>query len=153
MSLNYIQGKYTLLNPKKYLGDKHNIIFRSSWEMRMMHFFDTSPGVHWWNSEELIIPYVSPVDHQIHRYHPDFVVHLKTRKGDKTFLIEVKPDSQTKLRQPPAVQTRKYLTEVATYAVNCAKWQAAQEFCAKNHWEFKVITEKDVPAFTYKRST
>lgn len=138
-------------NPKKYLGDVKNIIARSSWELRVMHFLDRSPSVIWWNSEELRIPYQHPLDKQIHNYHPDFVVHVNTKTGPRTFLLEIKPDDQTVLRHPPKVQTRKYLAEVATYAVNIAKWEAAQAFCEQHGWTFKVVTEQDIPAFTGKK--
>ena len=31
-----------------------------------------------------------------------------------------------------------------TYAVNQAKWKAAQEFCKDNGMQFKLITEKEL---------
>jgi len=116
-----------------------------------MRFLDTCLYVIWWNSEELRIPYLHPLDQRIHNYHPDFVVHVQTKQGPKTFLLEIKPDAQTSLRQAPKVQTRKYLAEVATYAVNVAKWEAAKTFCEQNNWTFKIVTEKDIPAFTGRR--
>ena len=47
----------------------------------------------------------------------------------------------------PVVQkkmTKRYLTEVRTYAVNSAKWKAANEFCSDRKWIFKIMTEKDL---------
>ena len=41
-------------------------------------------------------------------------------------------------------KTKKYITEVVTYGVNQAKWKAAEEFCEKRGWKFKVLTEKDL---------
>ena len=35
-------------------------------------------------------------------------------------------------------------SEVTTWAVNKAKWKAAEEFCKDNQWEFKIITEKEL---------
>jgi hypothetical protein len=150
-NVKYKQGIFTPTNPKKYLGNVKNIVFRSSWEIRVMRFLDTCLYVIWWNSEELRIPYLHPLDQRIHNYHPDFVVHVQTKQGPKTFLLEIKPDAQTSLRQAPKVQTRKYLAEVATYAVNMAKWEAAKTFCEQNNWTFKIVTEKDIPAFTGRR--
>lgn len=149
MSRQYVQGRFYPTNPDKYRGDPTQIIFRSSWELKLMKFFDVNRGVLWWNSEDLPIPYISPLDQRPHRYFPDFVVCVKSREGgEKTYMIEVKPHAQTQLRPPPKAQTRKYLNEVATYAVNDAKWEAAREFCLLHNWKFQVLTEKDIPIFT-----
>ena len=107
-----------------------------------MDWLDRNPDVISWQSEELIIPYVSPADSRWHRYFPDFVVKVRTKEGQlKTMVLEVKPDKQTK---PPEVKkriTKQYISEVTTWGVNQAKWKAAQEFCADRGWEFKIITE------------
>ena len=86
------KGRFTPQNPKKYNGDPSNIIYRSSWELRVMKYLDENQSVEWWASEELPIRYRSPVDQRVHRYFPDFIV--KTKK--KTFILEVKPDHQTR---------------------------------------------------------
>ena len=135
-------GIFKPKNPQKYSGDHKNIIYRSSWEAKVMHWLDLNPSVVSWASEEITIPYVSPVDNRYHRYFPDFLVKVRTQTGQlKTLMIEVKPKSQTK---PPEVQKRKtkrYITEVVTWGVNQSKWKAAQEYCADRGWEFKIITE------------
>jgi hypothetical protein len=41
-------------------------------------------------------------------------------------------------------KTQRYLTEVATYAVNQAKWKAADLFCKEHGWQFQLITEKEL---------
>jgi hypothetical protein len=41
-------------------------------------------------------------------------------------------------------QTRKFLEEAATYAINQEKWRAADIFCQKEGWDFMVLTEKDL---------
>ena len=109
-----------------------------------MHWFDTNPNVLTWASEELVIPYTSPVDNKKHRYFPDFVAKMKLRDGSvKTFVIEVKPESQTK--QPTQQRkTKKYIQESITYAINQEKWRSADIFCQQQGWEFKVVTEKDL---------
>jgi hypothetical protein len=40
--------------------------------------------------------------------------------------------------------TKSYIYECKTYAVNQAKWKAAQEYCADRRIEFKIITEKEL---------
>lgn len=138
------KGKFTPKNPTKYKGDPTNIIYRSSWELKVMNYLDSNPGVIWWGSEELFIPYWSPVDNKKHRYFPDFISKIKRKDGTvMTYIIEVKPLKQT---MPPVQKrkTKRYLEEAATYVVNQSKWKAATEFCKDHGWEFKVITEKDL---------
>ena len=98
-----------------------------------------------WASEEFYIKYVSPVDNRTHRYYPDFLIKVKENSGQiKTYVIEVKPKKQT---QPPKKRkkvTESYLYECRTYAVNTAKWKAAQEFCNDRKIEFKIITEQEL---------
>lgn len=137
------RGIYRPKNPKKYVGDANNIIYRSSWECRVMTWLDNNDDILSWASEELIIPYVSPVDGRTHRYFPDFVIKVKTRDGKtKTMVIEVKPERQTVAPEKKKRITKQYINEVVTYGVNTAKWKAAEEFCLDRGWEFKVITEK-----------
>lgn len=124
------------------MGDSTNIIYRSTWECKMMSWFDANPDILTWASEEIQIPYLSPVDSRWHRYFPDFLVRMRTKDGKlRTMMLEVKPKKQTK---PPEVQkrvTKRYISEVATYGVNSAKWKAAEEYCLDRGWEFKIITE------------
>ena len=130
-------------NPQKYLGDYNNIWARSSWEVRVMNWFDRNPDVIEWGSEELVIPYISPVDGRPHRYFPDFFVKVKTKEGKtKTMVVEVKPDRETKEPKQKQRITKQYIDEVVTYGVNQAKWKYAEEYCLDRGWEFKVLTEK-----------
>jgi hypothetical protein len=138
------KGIFKPTNPKKYKGDANNIVYRSSWEVRVMKWLDLHPDVLWWASEELMIPYYSQVDNKMHRYFPDFIVKMRKRDGKvMTYVLEVKPEHQTK---PPSQKrkTKRYLEEAATYVVNQCKWKAADEFCHEHGWEFKVVTEKDL---------
>jgi hypothetical protein len=135
------RGKFTPRNPLKYAGDVNNITWRSLWERRFMRFCDDTPGVLKWASEELIIPYISPVDGRPHRYFPDFLIEVASRDGKKIFLVEVKPKKQSQTPKVPTRKTRKYITEVATYAVNQAKWEAAEAYCKQKGWTFLVVTE------------
>lgn len=109
-----------------------------------MKSLDKSPNVIRWSSEELIIPYYDPTTKRIRRYFPDFLVTVAQKNGqNKTFLLEVKPESQTVLHERKRM-TENYKRELITYAINQAKWKAAESFCQKQGWVFKVITEKDL---------
>lgn len=135
------QGIFIPRFPKKYVGDVSNIVYRSSWERRFFAYCDESPGIRRWASEEIVIPYVSPLDQRIHRYFPDVWLESQTPLGIKTFLIEIKPKSQTAIR-PHIRKSQKLLRESLAVAVNHAKWDAAKTFCAHQSWTFLVLTEE-----------
>jgi hypothetical protein len=139
------KGFFKPRNPVKYNGDPSNIIYRSRWELKLMSYLDSHPDVIKWSSEELAIPYRSPIDNKIHRYFPDFVVKKKNSSGlIETVMIEVKPKIQT---QPPKVQkkpTKKYINEVYTWGINSAKWKAAVNFCDERKWKFVIMTEDEL---------
>ena len=136
-------GMFRPSNPQKYAGDHKNIIYRSTWEARVMTWLDSNPNIITWASEEVIVPYISPVDGRWHRYFPDFIVKVRTRDGStKTLMLEVKPKKQTKPPEPQKRATKKYITEVVTYGVNQAKWKYADEYCKDRGWEFRVLTEE-----------
>lgn len=137
-------GKFFPLNPNKYLGDPSNIWYRSLWERKVMVKFDTSEDVIQWSSEEIIIPYLSPVDNRWHRYFPDFYAIIETKEGKREVLIEVKPQKQTVQPNIQKKVTKKYLNEVMTWGVNQSKWKAAKDHCDKNGWEFRILTEKEL---------
>lgn len=139
------QGYFKPKNPQKYKGDPSNIIYRSSWELKLMLRLDEDKQIFSWGSEEIIIPYRSPIDGKIHRYYPDFIVTKINKDNVKeTIVIEIKPAKQT---QPPIRQekmTRRYLTEVKTWGTNEAKWKAASEYCKDRGWKFVIFTEKEL---------
>jgi len=138
-------GKFSPKNPNKYLGDPTNIWYRSLWERRVMVHLDCDQNVLHWSSEEIIIPYLSPVDNRWHRYFPDFLVKVKNRAGVvETIIIEIKPSKQTVAPQTKKRVTRQYIKEVATYGINEAKWKAADEYCKDRNWTFKLVTEKEL---------
>lgn len=110
-----------------------------------MVWCDKNTNVLEWGSEEIIIPYVSPMDQKVHRYFPDFYVKALTREGrNQKYVIEVKPAKQCAQPIQQKTVTRRYLTEVTTYAVNQAKWKAAREYCADRRMEFLILTEKEL---------
>ena len=139
------KGKFKPHNPGKYVGNPLNIIYRSLWELRFMRYLDSHPNVVQWASEEITIPYFSPVDKKIHRYFPDFWVRTKSSDGSiNTMIIEIKPDIQTRLPVKKEKSNRRYINEVKTFGVNTAKWKAAEQFCLDRKWQFKVLTEKEL---------
>ena len=139
------KGKYYPSYPRKYKGDPTNIIYRSLWERKFMVYCDKNDNILEWASEEIAIPYRSPIDNRVHRYFPDFYMKVKERGGKvKRYVIEVKPAKQTKPPVKPKRQTKGYILEAYEYAKNQAKWKMAREFCADRQWEFKVVTEKEL---------
>ena len=141
-----IKSRYKPEYPKKYKGDPNNIICRSSWERRFCRWCDLNENILEWGSEEFFIPYFDPTTSRVRRYFPDFIIKVREQSGDiKKYVIEVKPKRQT---LPPVQtskkRTRTYITEVKTYAVNQAKWEAAKEWCADRMLEFRIITENEL---------
>lgn len=138
----YHKGKFKPLNPEKYIGDPTQIIYRSSWERKFMAWCDRSNSVLKWQSEETVIPYRCPTDNRIHRYFVDFRIQIRDKQGVlKTYLVEVKPDSQTRPPVYPGKKTQKYLTEALTFMKNRAKWDAAEQFAKDRGWSFIILTE------------
>lgn len=139
------KGKYQPSYPQKYKGDPRNIVYRSLWERRFMKYCDLNENILEWGSEEIALPYRSPVDNRIHRYFPDFYIKVKESTGQvKKYLIEIKPKKQTVEPKVKEKKTKSYIYEVVEYAKNQAKWKAAKEFCEDRQWVFRVLTEDDL---------
>lgn len=138
------KGWFNPKHPAKYKGDADNIVYRSTWERRVMKWLDEHPNVLWWSSEELAVPYKSPIDNKMHRYFPDFIAKMRLKDGKvMTYIIEVKPMAQTKMPIQKR-KTKRFLQEMATYAVNQEKWRAADIFCQEHGWKFLVVTEQEL---------
>ena len=143
MARRFMQGRFKPKNPGKYGGDPSNIVYRSSWELKLMMWLDNNPDVIKYSSEEIIVKYVSPIDGRVHRYFPDFVAKIRDMNGKvKTIMIEVKPEKETVPPKKKKTITKQYINEVATWGVNSAKWAAAEEYCKDRGWEFYKMTEK-----------
>ena len=140
------KGKYKIKNPNKYLGNPTNIIYRSLMERRFMEWCDSNDKCYKWSSEEVVIPYISPIDNKQHRYFPDFLI--QTPKG--WFLIEVKPLTQSRPPKKLVVENlelkkkRRYIKAVQPWLVNDAKRKAATKGCEKKGWSFQILTEKQL---------
>jgi hypothetical protein len=140
---DYVQGKFNPKLPEKYKGT-FPIIYRSSMELKSMRWMDNNPNVLKWTSETVIIPYTSPADGKIHRYFTDLSCEMKMKDGTiKKLIIEVKPERQT---VPPTESSKKkrktIIYERYNYAINCAKWEAAKNWCNKKGYIFLILTEK-----------
>ncbi len=110
-----------------------------------MKYCDTTPSILRWSSEEIAIPYKSPIDNRVHHYFPDFYVKVRESSGKIVHkLIEVKPSKQTTPPKKPKRQTKGYIYEVREYAKNMAKWKAGDEFCKDRLWKFQVLTEHEL---------
>lgn len=136
------QGIFNPQNKEKYKGTSP-IFYRSGLERNLMLWLDRNEKVTQWGSETVVIPYQSPKDGRIHRYFVDFVIYLQTDQGIKKYLIEVKPDSQTKPPNPNSRANKKNkMYEQIMWAVNCSKWESAKKWCEKKGFEFVVLSEK-----------
>ena len=144
-SQNTYKGRYKVNNPLKYTGDHTNVIYRSFWEFKFMKYCDLSPTVLEWGSEEVVIPYLSPVDGKVHRYFVDFYMKVQEQSGKiSRYLIEIKPFKFTQPPTQPKRKTQQYINEVFQYGVNQAKWKYATAFCQERGWKFEIITEKEL---------
>ena len=138
------KGKYKPSYPQKYKGDPTNVIYRSLWERKFMVYCDKNENVLEWSSEEIALPYKSPLDNRIHRYFPDFYIKVKEGNKIQKYLIEIKPKKQVSEPKIPKRKTKGYIYEVKEYVKNQAKWKSAQEFCEDRQWKFKIMTEDDL---------
>jgi hypothetical protein len=102
------------------------------------NFCDEHPNILKWASEEIAIPYFSPVDKKIHNYFPDFLIQFKNTTGVQTWMVEVKPKKQTYLKENASKK------EQIIWTINSAKWEAAKKYCESNKIQFKIFTEKEL---------
>ena len=138
MTRSYIQGKYEPKNPEKYKGS-YPIIYRSSWELKVMQEFDNNSSILVWASESVKIPYYNPFTQKNTVYVPDFIVTYKDANGVcKTEIIEVKP-----LKETTMVEAKSEKSKMAVILNNC-KWQAANQYAAQHGVGFRVMTEYNI---------
>lgn len=135
------KGRYRIKNTEKYIGNIHNCIYRSSWERALMYWCDTSPKVTKWGVEYVKIPYVCETDGKLHTYHIDFVIKFNSIK--QWFLVEVKPDKETRAPKP-SKNRFKQIKEEFKWAKNNSKWNAATIYAGKKNMKFEIWTEHDL---------
>ena len=107
---------------------------------------DVTPTVVEWSSENIVIPYYDPIQKKKRRYYPDFWVKVIGKAGGyNKYVIEIKPAKECR---PPSKRGRRSkatrLFQESTYLTNQAKWKAAQDYCRKMGYEFKLMTEKNL---------
>lgn len=137
----YKQGVYKPIT-NKYKGSNYPI-YRSSWELKFFRWCDTNDKVLEWTSENVVIPYTSPLDGRTHRYFVDNTI--KIIEGDQVvkYLIEIKPKRQTQKPKPHGNKKRStVLYENMNYIRNQAKWAAAEAWCGKRGYKFQILTEE-----------
>ena len=145
MSKSYKQGIYRPLNPQKYIGN--NIPqYRSSYELKFFRWADNNKNILAWGSENIIIPYINPLDNKVHRYFVDnFIIFNDKDNIKRKVLIEIKPKSQT---SRPVVSKGKHkktmLYEQTMWITNQAKWEAAKKWADKKGVIFTILTEKEL---------
>ena len=139
------KNKFIPRFPNKYVG-RYPIVIRSSWERMACQWLDSDPRVLKWSSESHIVYYYDPIQMKNRRYYPDFfAVILNKHKEPVKYIIEVKPNKETR----PPVKTRgqskkTQLYQEATWLTNQAKFDAAQKYCKKLGYHFKLLTEKEM---------
>ena len=139
--MKFLQGFFKPKHPSKYKGDPTKIVYRSSWELKMMLMIDHNNDVDWWQSEEFYIPYYDPTRDTVGHYYPDMRVKYK---NGKTIIYEIKPHNQTTIPILDKKGKRKPLKEAILFEKNNAKWEAARKYCKQRGYEFELITEKEL---------
>jgi len=143
-----------MLNPEKFQSPVDETMksfmdgkvqYKSGLELKAMRYADYNKHVVKWSLEPFPIMYIKPTDGKKHRYFIDFYLEFST--GDK-FLVEVKSHKETVQPKAPKKQTQKamlnYQKAMQLYAINRAKWAAAEEFSKQNKMRFIVLTEKEL---------
>jgi hypothetical protein len=137
------QGYYDISESKKYIGRDKTVIYRSSWEKMFCNWCERNPQVVKWASESVAIKYLCPLENKIKNYYPDFLVKLE---GNKTILVEVKPESEYKTEpKKPKRKTKKAMKNYQylynAWLTNQSKFKSAIAFCKSKGWGFKVADE------------
>jgi len=136
------QGIFVPKNPSKFIGSK--AIYRSGLELKFFRFCDDNKNVKRWGSENVIVPYMSPLDNRGHKYYVDNYIEILEGNKLVKYLVEIKHSRETK---PPKTKyrNRKHLLyEQKTFVTNQAKWQAAREYSKKRGYKFIILTEKEL---------
>ena len=142
MRKKWRQGIFAPKNQGKFMGTKAT--YRSGLELKFFRFCDDSPNVLKWGSENVVVPYRSPLDNKLHNYYVDNLVVIKEGQEIKKYLVEIKPYKQTKKPQTKYRKKQHLLYEQKAYITNQAKWAAAREYCKKSGFTFIIITEKEL---------
>lgn len=138
MAKNYVQGKFQIRNPAKYIGSG-TPTYRSGWEFAFMQFCDNNPSIIGWASESIHIPYRNPFTNKQTIYVPDFlIIYMDASQAKHAEVIEIKPSTETVMEKARSVRDQAYV------ALNHAKWAAASAWCKNQGLRFRVITENEI---------
>jgi len=110
-----------------------------------MKYCDMNDNILAWSSEEVRIPYISPLDGRRHTYYVDFWIRVLSKAGkERCYLVEIKPEAQTRapVLKEGKTPTRTQKTQMMTYLKNVRKWEAARDYSENRGWKFIIITEK-----------
>jgi hypothetical protein len=126
----------------KFIGH-YPINFRSSWEVSFARWLDYNENVTAWSNEKHAIPYYDPMQMKNRRYFPDFYAKIKNKNNKIIeYIIEIKPKKETRPpRKTKAQSKRTKLYQESTYITNSAKFEAAEKYCKKMGYIFKIVSE------------
>ena len=110
------------------------IIYRSSYEKKLIQWFENNDEVEKWGSECIRVPYLY-IDGKNHSYYPDYLVR---KTNGEIIVIEVKPYNQT---QKPVTENTWAWEQ---WKKNMCKWRATKELCERKGWKFLILTEKTI---------
>ena len=136
------QGIFTPKHLDKFLGK--TAIYRSGLELKFFRFCDNNPNVLEWGSENIVVPYKSPIDNRMHRYFVDNFIVIREGNKIKKYLVEIKPFKQTQVPTTKYKKRQHLLYEQKMYITNQAKWEAAKEYGKKKGYTFIILTEKEL---------
>lgn len=106
-----------------------SISYRSGWEKSLCEYLDADSSVISYSYESIKIPYTTSVrSRRIRTYIPDFSIEMT---NDRHILCEVKP-----LNRVMQVKNQK-------------KFEAAENWCKENGYEFIIITEFELKQLSH----
>ena len=109
-----------------------------------MVYCDKNENILEWGSEEIFLPYRSPVDNRIHRYFPDFYIKVKESTGHvKKYLIEAKPKKQC-VEPKPQKRKQKVISTKFMNMLEIKQNGKQQESIVLTECEFKSINRRRI---------
>ena len=133
----YSQGYINPKSCRKIIDKTSPIIYRSSYEKKFIYWLESQSKVIRWGSECVCIPYIY-TDGKKHSYYPDYYVEFQNGDKIEKLIVEIKPYNQT---QPPVNENSWAHKE---WTRNSCKWNAAMDFCKRNGYVFKILTENTI---------
>lgn len=155
------QGWYRVLNPGKFIQQVQEsktvmkstrinegfleVNYKSNLERISIKYCDMNKYVKKWSLEPFCISYRKPTTGKIHRYFVDLFIEFE---NSQKFLVEIKSFSETIEPKKPQRKTEKallnYQRALQTFAVNSAKWKAAEAFALERGLKFIILTEREL---------